>query len=529
MLFYINKTTVKDYTTTLAQNDDPALNKTINTLSNKTINTSITNYIQLNNTKILGHSMGSAYLYDFSKSNDDDKVTKVAFSNKGMYITSNIHLFQKNFLIFGLNETQHLTEKNKIVITDYNLNIISRIQLSPPSEPHIAVTRATATKQLIYINQFSKNSVFAGILERLNTFSIIIANILTNSMDIIKTIENVPKIDAIVCIGTDNIVSIDKNTNLIKVWDISREPGQEFVKDLVASENHLKQIIAIDNHRFATISKNENTIKIWDLDKVTSGELIFTLEGHTQNINQMILIDENTLASGSNDGMIKFWNLTTRESFKNINTGFPVTELLNVNKTTNPEKLEEIAFKTIFNSTLNNIPVFQENNMKDNINNLYDVIENFTNFKYIPQLTPEIISKYKAIYNSSTDKENLEKFITSFETFLLESISQYDKQIDTFKDFPQPLSHLHGLRNWYDNILLGVSTLKNLNLFEILSNFTSEELKNLGLRDGGNLFRRLHFSRSGNKRRHRKKQDCGMKKKSLKKTNKKKKISSRKK
>lgn len=65
--------------------------------------------------------------------------------------------------------------------------------------------------------------------------------------------------------------------------------------------------------------------------------------------------------------------------------------------------------------------------------------------------------------------------------------------------------------------------MKNNNLFEILSsdvramNFTSVELKNLGLRDGGGLFRRLHFSRSGNKRRHRKKQDCGMKKKSPKK------------
>jgi len=475
--------------------------------------------------------MGSAYLYNFSKSNIDDMVQKVEFSTKGMFLKSNIHLFQKNFLIVGLHESQHLTEKNKIAIIDYDLNIISRIQLSPPSAPHIV----TATNELTYINQFSENSVFAGILKRLETYSIMIANIDINSMKIIKTIENVPKIDAIVCLGTDKIVSIDRKSNLIKVWDISREPGQEFVKDLVASEslkNHLKQIIAIDNHRFASISRNENTIKIWDL-KVFSGELAFTLDGHTENVNQIIRIDENILASGSDDNMIKFWNLTTRESFKNIATGFPVIELLNVNKTTNPEeKLEEKAFKTLFNSTLKNIPVFQENNMKENIINLYDVIENFTNFKSIPQLTPEFISKYKAIYNSSTDKENLEKFITSFETFLSESISQYDKQIDILKDFPEPLSHLQGLRNWYENILLGVSTLKSLNLFEGLStdvramNFTSVELKNIGLSDGGgrsSLFRRRRVGRSS-RRQSRKKQDCGMKKKS----NKKKKISRKK-
>jgi len=30
MLFYINKKTVRDYTATLAQDDDPHLNKTIN-------------------------------------------------------------------------------------------------------------------------------------------------------------------------------------------------------------------------------------------------------------------------------------------------------------------------------------------------------------------------------------------------------------------------------------------------------------------------------------------------------------------
>jgi len=527
MLFYINKKTVRDYTATLAQDDDPRFNKTINNSS------AITNYIQLNNTKILGHTMGSAYLYNFSKSNINDMVQKVEFSTKGMYLTSNIHLFQKNFLIVGFVESQ--PQQTKIAILDYDFNIISRLLLP-------AAQNALDIKELAYIDQFSENGVFAGILHnRISSrYSIIIANIDINSIKIIKTIENVPKIDAIVCLGTDNIVSIDKESNRIKVWDISREPGREFVKDLVASENHLKQIIAIDNHRFASISRNENTIKIWDLDKVFSGELAFTLEGHTQNVNQIISIDEITLASGSNDGMIKFWNLTTRESFKNIATEFPVIELLNVNKTTNPEeKLEEKAFKTLFNSTLKNIPVFQENNMKENINNLYDVIENFTNFKSIPQLTPEFISKYKAIYNSSTDKENLEKFITSFETFLSESISQYDKQIDTFKDFPEPLSHLQGLRNWYENILLGVSTLKSLNLFEGLSsdvramNFTSVELKNLGLSDGGgggnSLFRRRRFGRRSSSRQCRKKQDCGMKKKSQKKTNKKKKVSRRKK
>jgi len=58
------------------------------------------------------------------------------------------------------------------------------------------------------------------------------------------------------------------------------------------------------------------TIKIWNL---ATGELIRTLSGHTNSVNYVAISpDGRTLASGGGDGTIRIWNLATGEQIRTL-------------------------------------------------------------------------------------------------------------------------------------------------------------------------------------------------------------------
>lgn len=457
MLFYINGIKPNFFAILGGSNNPTILDKRLDTIQQVSNDS-----IQLHDTRILTYNLGSAYLYNFG----ENIVKKIPLPqyDTSLLVSSNIHLFNENFLITGLQE-RHTSEIFKLAIMDYDFNIISRIPLLPPNN-----------KQVIYIHQLKENGLFALILQLFNrgtsTYSIIIANINMNQINIIKTIDNVPKMDVIVYMDKNTLLSIAYDSPIIKVWDVSRETGHEFVKDLFTPDRrNLNKIIPIDTHRFATKSQNDKTIKIWDLEKVFSGELSLTLEGHSKFINQITIIDTNTLVSASDDGNIIFWNLSSGTPFRTINTGSPVIEVLHVSKTTNPEKLSDLAYKAFLETkfkTADFLQPFSEIHITENINKLQHLLNNYGEVNSMKHtLDQKIIDKHNQIY-IDTKKTNIKTFLTSFNTFLSETISQYDKQIKLFKDFSDPISHLQGLRDWFMNILSQVSYLEKRsdNLFQ---------------------------------------------------------------
>lgn len=69
----------------------------------------------------------------------------------------------------------------------------------------------------------------------------------------------------------------------------------------------------LSDERFASGSA-DGTIKIWDL---TTGKCILTLQGHIL-VRSLILLSDGRLASGYLDGTIKIWNLTTGECVRTM-------------------------------------------------------------------------------------------------------------------------------------------------------------------------------------------------------------------
>ena len=47
-----------------------------------------------------------------------------------------------------------------------------------------------------------------------------------------------------------------------------------------------------------------------------TGNLIKTLKGHTSDVLALEMIPDGTLASGSCDGVVKIWNLSTNQQLK---------------------------------------------------------------------------------------------------------------------------------------------------------------------------------------------------------------------
>lgn len=78
------------------------------------------------------------------------------------------------------------------------------------------------------------------------------------------------------------------------------------------------------------ISSDEFNIKI--IDKY-SGKVLSILTGHSSTINILKMIDDHILISGSEDNMLKLWNLETRKCVSNlIGHKSPVTSIITTNE-----------------------------------------------------------------------------------------------------------------------------------------------------------------------------------------------------
>jgi WD40 repeat protein len=105
----------------------------------------------------------------------------------------------------------------------------------------------------------------------------------------------------------------------IKIWSISS--GQTINGFNMGTHVWSLQLLSNQIHFAASIAST-NSINIYSLDK---GSLIASLQGHTGAVwNLLLLIQNNLMASASNDGTIRLWNLTSNTNkfiFRGHSTG----------------------------------------------------------------------------------------------------------------------------------------------------------------------------------------------------------------
>ena len=119
-------------------------------------------------------------------------------------------------------------------------------------------------------------------------------------------------------------VAIVDTTGLIGVYDTT-------TLDLVLSPfkahtnktNHIK--LSPYNSSIIVTCSDDYTVKIWNL--YLNWTLIRNYTGHSSMVTSFDFIDEDTIVSGSYDGSIKIWSISTGVTLKTIVTGYNLRSL----------------------------------------------------------------------------------------------------------------------------------------------------------------------------------------------------------
>ena len=94
---------------------------------------------------------------------------------------------------------------------------------------------------------------------------------------------------------------------------------------LIVDQNPNLQDISVDMEEISSVAFSPNgmllasgsdngTMKLWD---VATRESIATLKGHTEYVRSVAFSPDGTLlASGSDDGTVKLWDVVTRERYR---------------------------------------------------------------------------------------------------------------------------------------------------------------------------------------------------------------------
>lgn len=99
-----------------------------------------------------------------------------------------------------------------------------------------------------------------------------------------------------------NTTNLEKNKLLINSDDIKGHTRE------------IECLLELDENKIASGS-DDGTIKVWNIK--TQKEL-FTLKGHEDWISSLVKIDENKIASASGDGTIKVWDIKTKKELISI-------------------------------------------------------------------------------------------------------------------------------------------------------------------------------------------------------------------
>jgi WD40 repeat protein len=104
----------------------------------------------------------------------------------------------------------------------------------------------------------------------------------------------------------------------VNIWDFT---NYSIKYTLIGHENKIYCVKRLSSSLIASGDIN-GVIIIWNW---LNGERIYTLKGHTAQlyVTSLDLYDEQTLISDSEDGTIKFWNISNGDLIQSINTNYP--------------------------------------------------------------------------------------------------------------------------------------------------------------------------------------------------------------
>jgi hypothetical protein len=215
-----------------------------------------------------------------------------------------------HFLNYDQTLKELLKRSENFKLYEYDLRR-NRVELSTNDLNHIGnlvLTRdffTNATNEEIL--NIAVNSFECGELEQVKN-RMRILNLNTNSL-----LKSIIIDELIECtLFDDSTKCVSFGTDLIRVWDLTRA-NQTCVKTY--RHEHVKCVRVLTRDRLASGSEN-GSIKIWNLMSLNQSKCMQNLKGHTQRIlglEQILPDDENLLLSVSWDGSIRVWCCNRRK------------------------------------------------------------------------------------------------------------------------------------------------------------------------------------------------------------------------
>ncbi len=95
----------------------------------------------------------------------------------------------------------------------------------------------------------------------------------------------------------------------LKVWDLSKPPGLQYVATLEGHTGSVTNVIVLPDGRLAS-SCCDNTLKVWGLNKPAGQQCVATLEGHGGGVRCCIVLPDGRLVSCSEDATLRVWDLS---------------------------------------------------------------------------------------------------------------------------------------------------------------------------------------------------------------------------
>jgi WD40 repeat protein len=110
----------------------------------------------------------------------------------------------------------------------------------------------------------------------------------------------------------------------VKIWSLDSDNNQIRDATLSGHRSRINDVLALDQQHVLSAS-NDGSVLLWDITKNEKINKIVELENNS--INSISLTDSTTLACGSGDGSIHFYDLNSKKINSEIKVGSSVSTL----------------------------------------------------------------------------------------------------------------------------------------------------------------------------------------------------------
>lgn len=120
-------------------------------------------------------------------------------------------------------------------------------------------------------------------------------------------------------------VVLGDDQGFIKVYD----QNYALIKSFRAHSYSFSRIKQLPNNGYVITCAQDNKVKVWDMS--LNWLLIRTYSDHSGYVTALEYLNTDLIVSGSWDGTIKMWFISTGQTIRTINTGYWVYSLLRLN------------------------------------------------------------------------------------------------------------------------------------------------------------------------------------------------------